>query len=250
MKKFTVLLFILFATISGIRAQQILPGISVQNLNGKIVVSWRNEYIKPIANLSIQRSYDSLKNFTTISSVLNPQNIENGYADANAPYDRMYYRVFIAFEGGSYIISTPARPTKDTAALTRHQVRYPWQADPNEDPRLQVPPVLPPAIVEKDKGIPFPSSWIFTAKDNNVIIHLPDAGKKKYTAKFFDEADHELFELTNLPDEYLIIEKVNFIRSGWYHFELYSNGVLVEKNRFQIQKDGKITNEPIKRGNR
>lgn len=228
-----------------LHAQEILPGISVRNSGGKIIVSWRNEYQKPVATINIQRSYDSLANYSTIGSVLNPQNKENGYADLTAPYSKMYYRVFIAFEGGSYIISTPARPTKDTGALTSTTVKYPWQVDPSADPNLQVPPEPGTPVIN------FPSKWVFTARDNNVVIHLPDVETKKYSVKFFDELDNLVFELNNLKDDYLIIEKVNFKKSGWYHFELFESGNSVEKNRFFIGKDGKVTNDtPRKAGNR
>ena len=58
-------------------AQETLPAITVKNIGGQIVVSWVNNYKAPVANISIQRSFDSLKNYTTIGSVLNPMNIEN-----------------------------------------------------------------------------------------------------------------------------------------------------------------------------
>ena len=238
MKKITLLLAILFYSTASLFAQEILPGISVRNLSGKIIVSWKNEYNLPVANINIQRSYDSLKNYTTVGSVLNPQNKENGYADATPPYNKMYYRVFIAFEGGSYIITKPVRPVKDTSSGYAATVRFPWQTDPNADPTLQVP---------ANPAINFPSKWVYTAKDNNVVLYLPGALAKKYTAIFFDELENKLFELTNLKEEYLIIEKVNFIRSGWYRFELFESGQLVEKNKFFIPKDGKITNGPEKR---
>ena len=166
MKKISSLLFILICSSSLLKAQQILPGISVMNLNGKIIVSWKNEYKVPLTTINIQRSYDSLKNYTTIGSVLNPQNNENGYADANPPYNKMYYRVFIAFEGGSYILSTPVRPTKDTSAVGSSEIRYPWQVDPNADPRLQAPPL-------NANGMNAPSKWVYTAKENNVVLHCP-----------------------------------------------------------------------------
>jgi hypothetical protein len=221
--------------VASLFAQEILPGISVKNLSGKIIVSWRNEYKQPVTTINIQRSYDSLKNYTTIGSVLNPQNQENGYADANPPYTKMYYRVFIAFEGGSYLLTTPTRPVKDTASATVATVRFPWQVDPTVDPKIQVPPA---------NVINYPSKWVYTARDNNVVIYLPNAGTKKYNAIFFDELENKIFELTNLKDEYLIIEKVNFIRSGWYRFELFESGQLVENNNFFIPMDGKITNDP------
>ncbi len=234
--------FIFFVCSFCVKAQETLPRITVVNVGGKIIVSWKNAYKNPPTTINIQRSYDSLKNYTTIGSVLTPQNAENGYADATAPYNKMYYRVFVAFEGGSYLLTDPVRPSKDTAT-SNTGVRYPWQVDPNNDPRLQVPP--------EGSTVNFPSKWVFTARDNNVIIHLPQVATKKYSAVFYDERGKNIFELTNLKEEYLIIEKVNFVRSGWYTFELFADGALVEKNKFFIPKDGKITNEPVKKsGNR
>ena len=115
-------------------AQQTLPNISVNNVGGKIIVSWKNEYKVVVTNISIQRSYDSLNNFTSISSVLNPESKENGFADMDAPYDRMYYRLFIAFEGGAYIISTAQKPSKDITTLidTAESIK-PWQLNPLKD---------------------------------------------------------------------------------------------------------------------
>ncbi len=248
MKKFIYLLCLSVCCGHFVQAQQTLPGITVTNISGKIIVSWKNAYSAPLATLSIQRSYDSLKNYTTIGSVLNPQNLENGYADVNPPYNKMYYRLFIAFEGGSYIISEPVRPTKDTASSGTAGVIYPWQLDPNADPKLQQPPVpLPNA----PNAPAYPSRWVYTAKDQNVVIHLPDAATKSYTATFFDELEREIFELTNLKEEYLIVEKVNFVRAGWYSFKLYESGKLIETNKFFIARDGKITNDPLKKsGNR
>ena len=109
MKKFCAITLLFISVVFSSKAQQILPGISVMNLNGNIIVSWKNEYKVPLANINIQRSYDSLRNYTTIGSVLNPQNQENGYSDAAAPYNKMYYRLFIAFDGGKYLITTPVR---------------------------------------------------------------------------------------------------------------------------------------------
>lgn len=208
-----------------------LPFIQVKNLNNKIVVSWINDYTKPITALNIQRSYDSLQNYTTIGSVLSPQSRENGFADANFPYNKMYYRVFVSFEGGSYIITASARPVKEFyVADNALSEKYPWLVS-NKDSGIVFPPSKP--------EITYPSNTIFTAKDNNIIIHLVNAETKKYSVKFFDETEKFLFELTKLKEEYLIIEKVNFVHTGWFRFEIYENGLLIENNKFQILKEVK-----------
>lgn len=243
MKKYLLIIFLFtLFTASRSSAQKTLPGISVTNYSGRVIISWKNAYALPVTNINIQRSYDSLKNYTTIGSVLNPQNKENGYSDNEPPYNKMYYRVFIAFDGGSYIISPPVRPVKaapltnNTADSANTDKLFPWQIDPRTDSTYQSPP-----LGGKNEVV-YPSLRIFTSRDNTVVIYLPDAAVKKYTAKFFNESEKQIFELTALKEEYLIIEKVNFGRAGWYYFELYEDGKLLEKNKILVPKDGKINN--------
>jgi len=248
---FIVLLNMFAGTLT---AQDTLPRITVKNLSGQVVVSWVNNYKMPVATINIQRSYDSLKNYTTIGSVLNPQNAENGYADSKPPYNKMYYRVFVSFEGGTYLFSKIARPVKEIpqeviAEDTLHPflVKDNWTMQPvyeqpkNQNIKIQPKTQLPP-INNNIEIITYPSRRIFTNKDNNIIIYLPEAETKKYTVKFFEENDTPLFELNKLHDSYLIIEKVNFVHAGWFHFDIYESGKLIEKNKFFISKDGK--NQP------
>ena len=244
-----ILLFNLFAV--SLTAQDTLPSITVKNLSGQIIVSWVNNYKMPVATINIQRSYDSLKNYTTIGSVLNPQNAENGYADSKPPYNKMYYRVFVSFEGGTYLFSKITRPVKELPpalviedTLRPFLVKDNWTMQPayeqpkNKDFKIQ-PKAQLPNFNSNTEIITYPSRRIFTAKDNNVTIYLPDAETKKYTVKFFEENDTPLFELNKLHDSFLIIEKVNFVHAGWFYFEVYENGKLIEKNKFFIAKDGK-----------
>jgi len=82
-----------------------------------------------------------------------------------------------------------------------------------------------------------PSRWVFTEKDGNVRIALPDAGVHKYALKFFEESNALVFEIKLIKDTVLILDKTNFLHSGWFKFELYEEGVLKEKNKFFIPKD-------------
>lgn len=262
-----------------VSAQEVLPGISVKDFNGKIIVSWQNAYTVPVTNISIQRSYDSTKNFSSIGTVLNPQNLENGFADDNPPYNKMYYRVFISFEGGSYLFSSTVRPVKDPPIVKKEPAianieitastpadstinsspdqtvnipRFPWQNSTLKDSVSKPVSKKDSATFKKESEvITYPSQRIYTARENNVVIHLKDAILKKYSVKFYDENDDFLFELTKLREEYLIVEKVNFVHSGWFRFELFENGKLIEKNKLFIGKDGKnALNELYKKGNK
>lgn len=258
-------------------AQKVLPGITVKDFEGKIVVSWKNEYKNTVSAINIQRSFDSTKNYSTIGSVLNPQNFENGYADDKPPYTKMYYRLFISFEGGTYVFSSVARPEKirpvrDTMSTKADSnIKFAWQVAPSADSAVEqkdqvlrdVKIRVNSSITDPGKKLPprkdsislknnpeiitYPSQRIFTSRDNNVVIHLPDAMSNKYNVKFYDENMLFIFELTKLKEEFLIVEKVNFVHAGWFHFELFENGRLLEKNKFFIGKDSKLNNDNNKR---
>ena len=251
-------------------SQNSLPEITVKNINGKIIVSWLNDYTQPISNIFIQRSYDSLKNFSTIGSVLNPLNKENGYPDLNPPYNKMYYRVSVSFEGGAYTIGPSTRPVKEIPVdIPAEEPELPAVPPKNipvipSNPPQKIPDSKPPAVtilppaqypwqlnqsIDSSKIIPpkneitYPSSRIYTGRQNNVVIQLPAASTKKYVVKFYTESEKFLFELTRLNEDYLIVEKVNFVQSGWFYFELFENGKMIEKNWFYIGKDAKSANK-------
>lgn len=217
-------------------AQDTLPRATVKSISNKVIISWRTTYGARITAINIQRSSDSIKNFTTIGSVLEPNNRENGFVDSKAPSPNMFYRVFVAFAGGSYVFSKSYRPVPDTARTS--------------DPAVVIPPPPPPFQYQPEEPTGFVASkYIYTGKDNNVIIDLPDAGTSKYSIKFFDDNDKKVFELSKVTEPYLIIEKVNFLHSGWFYFKLYENGIIKERHDFYIPKEGKygIPPEEIKK---
>ena len=268
-------------------AQEILPGITVKNFNGKIIVSWKNEYPLEVKTINIQRSFDSLKNYTTIGSVINPQSPENGFVDETPPYNKMYYRVFISFDAGAYIFSESVRPVKEIPPplpiFTQETVVDPFKKadalkqplkDTKKDPdnkTITQAEKKPPLSAKEDRKekqaitknnkknkasqenkneeevtdvvkedvITYPSRRIYTARDNNVVINLSNAESKKYVVKFFDEGEKPLFELNRIKEDFLILEKVNFLHAGWFYFEISENGKTLEKNKFFISKDGR-----------
>jgi hypothetical protein len=210
-------------------AQRSLPEITVKNVYNKIIISWKNGYGAEITTLNVQRSTDSLKNFSTFASVLNPSSDENGVVDNKPLSDKMFYRVFIVFSGGTYVFSHSYRPVKDT---------------------INVTPYTPPVAIEKKDTVakvpdkkPVVNKWarcIYTGKDNNVIINLPDIGTHKYNIKFFNEANKQIFKIDKVAESFLILDKVNFIHAGWFHYQLYDGELLLNKNTFFIPKDLKV----------
>lgn len=91
----------------------------------------------------------------------------------------------------------------------------------------------------KPKTISFtPSLHVFTNRDGYVRINLPDEEKsKKYTIKFFEDDGNFLFELKEIKEKDFKLDKTNFYHAGWFRFELYENGKLMEKHKFYLEKD-------------
>ncbi|MEO6638199.1 MAG: hypothetical protein ABIN25_07970 [Ginsengibacter sp.] len=197
-------------------AQDTLPNITVTLISNKALISWSNPYAS-VTNIGIQRSYDSLKNFKTIGSVLNVNAPTNGFVDTKEFIPAQYYRLFISFEGGTYIFTSSHRPGLDTLHVR-------------------------PNISENYRPVQtwfIPSREVYTGKDYNIILSLPDAGKSKYGVKFFEDDGTFLFELKKIDEPYLTVDKVNFRHSGLFRFELYRDGTLIERHKVYIPKDGK-----------
>lgn len=114
---FVSLLLINALFVTTIKAQDTLPKFSLSaNKSGKVLINWRNNFAV-ITQISIQRSPDSLKNFTTLLTVPDPTIPENGFVDAKAPRLNMYYRLFIVLENGNYIFSKSKRARIDSMII-------------------------------------------------------------------------------------------------------------------------------------
>ncbi len=210
-------------------AQDTLPNFSVRNIgNKRVIVGWVNNY--PVTKqISIQRSFDSLKNYKTIVSVTDPSAIQNGFADTKAPSSNMFYRLFVNLDKGEFFFTQPKRPTQDTSVGKTVENPVAKKPETNIVAGANKPVVKKPDFV--------PSFYVYTNKDGYVFINLPDADRKKYHIKFFEEDDNLLFELKHIKETALTLDKTNFIHSGWFKFELYNEDHLVEKNKFYLPKD-------------
>ena len=219
------LIILMLVGFSGAIAQDTLPKFSVRNAgSNRIIIGWVNNY--PVTKqISIQRSFDSLKNYKTILSVADPSAIQNGFADTKAANDHMFYRLFINLDKGEFFVTQPKKPFIDSSVILTPVVNQPKF---KED-------IINKPIPKKPDFVP--SFYVYTNKDGYVFINLPDADKKKYHIKFFEENDDLLFEIKNIKEPALTLDKTNFIHSGWFKFELYSDEKLVEKNKFYLSKE-------------
>ena len=248
-KSFILLIPGVFFSFNLLIAQATLPDFTLKNTNGRINILWLNQYPGHVNGISIQRSYDSLKNFSSIASVLHPQNMINGYTDNNPPYPHMYYRLFIGFDTGTYIFTVSKRPELNStidysSIISEVNALYEKSLEMNSGKekktgkpgKKNIPDTDTDAAVAKP---PAPSKWIYTDKSYNIVIRLPDVKTNKYRVKFLTEDNRSLFELKQVSDGFSTLEKVNFKNAGWYKFEIYKDELLFEENKFFIPKDVK-----------
>lgn len=227
MNRVYLLILVLLAVSTKNFAQDTLPKFTVTNAGAnRNIIGWVNSY-GLVKQISVQRSFDSLTNFKTILSVADPNSRQNGFADTKAPNSQMFYRLFVVLGQGQFFFTASKRPEVDSFRLTKNGA-----IDKTNDP-LSIG--IKPGIPKRNDFIP--SFYVYTNKDGYLFINLPDADKKKYHIKFYEEDDSFLFELKTIKEPALTLDKTNFLHSGWFKFELYNDEKLVEKNKFYLAKE-------------
>ncbi|HLI93519.1 MAG TPA: hypothetical protein VKU83_07910, partial [Puia sp.] len=304
-----ILIICLF--LSGLlNAQDTLPRFSaIVRGPGKVLISWHNRY-PVVSQISIQRSADSLRNFTTLLTVPDPALPENGAVDSRSPQPGLFYRLFIVFDNGRYLFTPSRRPAADRAAKVTKVVEREDEAadkllaraadnrivfvDPDREhghaviktpSRIHSAPQISdlgssvPVFVRKGSSVierisarqipafrdsilnrtrdtlvfvggdtmlikPFVapevyrvSAYVYTGRYGNVHVSLPDASRRHYSVRFFDDNNKLLFELAEIRDPALIVDKTNFQHSGWFRFELFDGDQLKERNKLFIPKE-------------
>lgn len=254
-----------------------LPGFSVKNVgNNRIIIGWINNY-PTVKQISIQRSFDSLLNYKSILTVADPMAYQNGYMDVKATNDHMFYRLYILLENGVYLFSAARKPVPDSfqkkpfdplqtklSSFVNNKdtflvdgklvlIKTDTVMQNGKPVIVRAQPVViklenlqwgdsvavPNPNYNKPRMLAFtPSLYVFTNRDGYVRVSLPDDEKtKKYSIKFFDEENNFLFELKDIKEKDFKIDKTNFYHAGWFRFELYENGKLLEKHKLYLEKD-------------
>jgi hypothetical protein len=245
------------------KAQDTLPHFTVKDLgNDRIQISWINPF-ETIVQLNVQRSFDSLQGFKTIFSPQSPTLRQNGFVDTKVPTGtKMYYRIFYVLSGGSYFFTVSKKPPsgvmmpgvaeidadqvitirlKDAIIGQFNQQDYKKFRDSiiyqTKDTLFAISAneilVRPYAAKQMWRA----SQYIFTTREGFINIKLPEASAKHYRIVFFEEDGTQLFEINRVREPSLIVDKANFIHSGWFLFDLYENGVLLERNKFYVARD-------------
>ncbi len=266
-------LFILISFSTNASGQDSLPKFSFLERGERVVISWRNPFGDQLVQLNVQRSYDSLRNYTTIFSATSPELPENGYTEKRPPSLRVYYRIFYVIQGGSYFFTKPRRaglPPENYARgddAASRDIKAFIASDSGRVVTIKIRDVFKkiPAstflafrdsILRQTKDTMFaindtlvalnpyiakeywrPSLFIYVNQEGNILISLPLVHEKKYKVRFFEEDNSPLFDINLVKDSPLSLDKSSFIHSGWFLFEIYEDNKLKEKNKLYLPKD-------------
>jgi hypothetical protein len=292
---------------ANLKGQDTLPRFTATARGpGKILISWHNRY-PVVTQISIQRSTDSLRNFTTLLTVPDPTLPENGAVDRNAPHPNFFYRLFVVFNNGQYLFTGSHRPQSnpvESEVVVREEKAAEKVLAKAVEPRIvfvdpggsrKTAPIKNPVaargsvpisdiaftsvyvrrgdnvvgqissrqiqafrdsvlnrtrdtlvFIDGDTVLIKPfiaaevykvSAYVYTGRYGNIHVSLPEAARRHYSVRFFDETNKLLFELAEIRDPALIVDKTNFHHAGWFRFELYDGDQLKEKNKLFIPKD-------------
>ena len=319
-----ILTFIFCLVFVQIKAQLALPDFQVNELTeSKVRIYWKNSFTN-CTQITVQKSYDSLKHFKTIFSSLSPELPENAYVDNDYLAQlKNYYRILYVIDDGNYAFTISKTPSK--VGSSRNQVITTKFADPirlnrlitinkplfpnkdsntnmindssykefeinkNEKPKIRLldPIIIAPlptkkmyviyyrqadslykildefffskfkdSIIAKTKDTLYayendiivwkqfipdpvwqPSEFVYTATKGYVVIQIPLYKKHKYKLICYDDNNAEVLKIKHIKSDFLMLEKSNFIKAGWYSFELFEDDKLKEKNKFQLTVD-------------
>ena len=91
------------------------------------------------------------------------------------------------------------------------------------------------ALYNRDTTLMYLTSGIVRRQKNGDIVIAPPADALgHYRIRFFDDQQELLFEVRQIRDPLLIIEKYNFGHAGRFMYELYKDNGLIERVSFEI----------------
>lgn len=201
----------------------VLPDFVATIKTGKIQLDWISGFTQ-VKEIGVQRSLDSVLNFNTIGYASYPTQTRNAYLDNRPLPGTNYYRLFILFTNGRYMYSKTVLALSDSSIRADQKLQYADIKDAAKGLRGKEQENKEPERVQWH-----PSNYIYTTADGNVNIKLPDAPEKKYTVKFYEPNGVFLFDIPEVKGPFLILEKAIFLHAGWFNFEIFENGKVLEK---------------------
>ena len=238
MRRLLLLILSTLLTASTSYAQPLLPDLVGVTQKGVNIIAWTAQY-DGLKSIAVQRSSDSVYNFTTIGYVKNLKKGPQGFIDGHPRPGYNWYRLYIAFSSDLTWYSNRFKLRVDSADIANKGV-----LPPNDSLQKMVKNAAAAlANVKVDSngvtigkvpaaGIPDPaevaietyirSQYVFTNPfTGHVNVEVPNARTTAYSIRFYDAGERAVLDIPRVPESPIVIDKRNFQRKGLYRFELY-----------------------------
>jgi len=229
----TVIFMLLAVTV--VRAQPPLPDMQAVSQKGVNILSWVSTF-DGIKSIAVQRSNDSIYNYSTIGYVKNLKKGTQAFIDGHPNPGVNWYRLYIVFSSDLTWYSNRLKLEVDSADLINKRV-----LPPNDSLQKMVNTL---AVGESGDASELNaytyirSQYVFTNPfTGHINVELPDTADVKtvYSLIFFDQGNKQVLEVPKVAAKSIIIDKRNFQKKGLYKFELKKdNTVLVESGYITV----------------
>jgi hypothetical protein len=216
-------------------AQPPLPDMQAVTQKGVNVLSWISTF-DGVKSIAVQRSVDSIYNYSTIGYVKGLKKGSQAFIDGHPNPGTNWYRLYIVFSSDLTWYSNRVKLAVDSADLMNKGV-----LPPNDSLQRMVGSLLsgqPGDASELNAFTYIRSQYVFTNPfTGHINVELPDTAdiRTLYTLTFFDQQDKQILEVPKVADRSVVIDKRNFQRKGLYKFELRRDKItLVEKGYITI----------------
>jgi hypothetical protein len=209
----------------------LLPSLQIETQNAQNKISWNSQY-DGIKSIAVQRSNDSVKNFSAIGTINNPKKGMGSFLDQHPLVGKNFYRLSIEFAGDVNWSSNIYKVMLDSATIAQ-------SLESKLNTGLTNAKIDGSSTVGKNSANAngttatdfyyTPSSHIYTnSYTGHINISLGDAVAKKYNVRFLDPNKNEVLKISRILKTHLILDKNNFNNKGTYKFELLNGQELVE----------------------
>jgi hypothetical protein len=236
LKVFAAILITAFCCFSKTaHAQPQLPDMVGATHRGMNILGWTAQY-DGIKSIAVQRSSDSIYNFTTIGFVKNLKKGPQGFIDGHPLPGNNYYRLIIAFSSDLNWYSNRFKLKVDSAQILAAGI-IPGN-DSLQKLLVKILPVLATVSVDSATGtvtapvklpglikpVPeiVPSPYVFTNPfTGHINIELPDPKTHQYVIRFYDGGNKMILELPRVGESPLVLDKRNFQKKGLFRFDIF-----------------------------
>lgn len=260
-----ILALLLLFSASRLQAQPILPDMIGATQDGMNILSWVCQY-NGIKSIAVQRSADSVYNFSTIGYVKELSKGSQAFIDGHPAPGNNWYRLYIVFNSNLTWYSNYLKLEVDSAQLLQQKVLPPNEAlqqyatsiviedsvnSTNTIGKIKVEETTSTASGKpgtKSRTLRVPdmnttghpamyikSQYIFTNPfTGHVNVEIPDAAKHHFSIIFFTQDERQILEVPRIREPSVVIDKRNFQQKGIYKFELIKNKEKLETGYITI----------------